>query len=320
MNPEDIERYKNMTEEQLQNLSEEEFLIAYKHTQKKKYEKASNTVDMVILTVDDEETEAKNKVPNKKLQALMIKRGGHPYKNKWALTGGFMNMDETLEEAVKRELKEETRIENVYTEQLYTESEVNRDKRMRVISTAYLAVLPKENLVPIADDDALEAEWLDIVVDEKVVKTEEFMETKTKVVHTEVKVFLKQGTDIVGFSVMDKEVKTVGTIQEETLTIREDSNFIAFDHAKILYKAIMRIRGKLNYSNIAFNLLPTKFTLTELQKVYEAIAGKQFYPSPFRKSILGKNLVVKTNEKQTNKAFRKANLYEYNMDWLEDNL
>jgi len=85
-----------------------------------KYERPSVTVDMLIFTVTNEKKENYRKLPEKVLRLLMIKRADHPYIGQWALPGGFIKMDESLEEGALRELKEETNIDNIYMEQLYT--------------------------------------------------------------------------------------------------------------------------------------------------------------------------------------------------------
>lgn len=123
---------------------EAEFLKAYDST---KYAPVSYTVDMIVFTIH-----------HGKLSLPLVKRGGHPYKGYWALPGGFVNSDESSEEAAVRELGEETglSVDKVYVEQLKTYSDPDRDPRMRVVSTAYVAFIP--NLpAPVGGDDAVEA-------------------------------------------------------------------------------------------------------------------------------------------------------------------
>lgn len=117
-----------------QGLTEEQFLTTYDAS---KYERPSVTVDMLILTVTEEEKKNYRKLPEKVLKLLMIKRGDHPYMGQWALPGGFVQMNESLDEAAGRELKEETNIDDIYMEQLYTWGDVARDPRTRVISASY---------------------------------------------------------------------------------------------------------------------------------------------------------------------------------------
>lgn len=126
-------------------LTEEEFIEGYDPTL---FERPSITVDMLIFTV------AENK-----LKLLLIKRKNHPGLGEWALPGGFVNMDESLEEAAARELKEETNLEDVYLEQLYTWGEIKRDPRTRIITVTYIALVKKENMKVAAGDDAAKAKW-----------------------------------------------------------------------------------------------------------------------------------------------------------------
>jgi len=121
-----------------QGLTAEQFLSTYDAS---KYPRPSVTVDMLIFSVTDEEKKNYRKLPEKVLRLLMIKRGDHPYLGQWALPGGFVKMDESLDEAALRELKEETNINDIYMEQLYTWGAVARDPRTRVISVSYMSLV-----------------------------------------------------------------------------------------------------------------------------------------------------------------------------------
>ena len=94
------------------------------------------TVDNVIFTII-----------NEKLQVLLVSRPIEPFKDLWTLPGWFVLESETLEEAAYRKLEEKTSVKNIYLEQLYTFSDVKRDPRWRVISTAYMAIVARENLL-----------------------------------------------------------------------------------------------------------------------------------------------------------------------------
>ncbi|MGL4655744.1 MAG: NUDIX domain-containing protein, partial [Sarcina sp.] len=142
----------------------EEFLKAYKP---KDYERPSVTVDMLLFTVDDKFNDDKKRVPDKELKIMLVKRGDHPFIGQWAIPGGFVDIDESVEDAVYRELKEETNIENVYLEQLYLMGDVDRDPRMRVISSAYMALVSSKNLNPIAGDDADDVMWFTVKIKDR---------------------------------------------------------------------------------------------------------------------------------------------------------
>ena len=133
-------------------LTEKEFLAQYRPGN---YERPSVTVDMLIFAVDPE---AEDEDP----ELLLIRRRNHPCIGQWAMPGGFVNMDESLEEAAARDLEEETGITGVCMEQLYTWGSVKRDPRTRIISVSYMAVVPKDELNPVAGDDAKEAVWFQV--------------------------------------------------------------------------------------------------------------------------------------------------------------
>ena len=128
----------------------EEFLEKYDAN---RYEKASQTADCLVFTVEEE-----------KLKVLLIQRKNHPFIHEWAMPGGFMNMDEDLDQAALRELREETSLDSkIYFEQLYTFSKVDRDPRTRIITTVYLTMIPSNQMHSIlAQDDALSAQWFEI--------------------------------------------------------------------------------------------------------------------------------------------------------------
>lgn len=121
-----------------------------------KYERPSVTADIVIFTISGSDN----------LQLLLIQRKDYPYKDKWAIPGGFMEVGkESIDETAVRELKEETNIENVYLQQLYTFGNLGRDPRTNVISVAYMALVPKDKLDIKAGDDAKDARLFTIKYD-----------------------------------------------------------------------------------------------------------------------------------------------------------
>ncbi|MFZ5876443.1 MAG: NUDIX hydrolase [Nitrospirota bacterium] len=198
------------------------------------------TTDIVIFTIRDEQ-----------LKVLLIKRSGQPYRGKWALPGGFVGMDESLEQSAARELEEETGVSGVYLEQLYTFGEPRRDPRERVITVAYYALIPSDRLSIRAATDA----------------------------------------EAVGWFAMD------------------DVPTLAFDHRDILAMAHQRLAAKLDYSTIAFQFMPEKFTLRELQAVYEMILGEALDKRNFRKWVLAMERIEETGEERRDGAHRPAMLY-----------
>lgn len=123
--------------------SEEEFLKNYDSS---KFEKLSMTTDILIFSVADELQENYRKLNKKYFSILLVKRDNYPFKDKWCLPGGFINIDEDIEESAKRILANEANLNDIYLEQLYTFGNPNRDPRMRVVSTSYMALIDKNTL------------------------------------------------------------------------------------------------------------------------------------------------------------------------------
>lgn len=214
------------------------------HYDASKYERPSVTVDVVMMTLRQRD-----------LQVLLIKRRSWPYEGMWAIPGGFVNIDESLEEAAKRELQEETGLQDVYLEQLYTFGDPGRDPRTRVITVVYFALMDCERLQGVrAADDAADVDW---------------------------------------FSVYNLPP-------------------LAFDHGKIIDYVLTRLRGKLEYTTIAFNLLAEQFTLRELQRVYEIILHRRLDKRNFRKKILSTGILEDTGAKKMEGTHRPARLYRFN--------
>ena len=223
------------------NLEEKEFLQKYDSSM---FEKPSVAVDVLIFTIEDDV-----------LKVVMIEREEFPYKGCLALPGVFVGIDESLEDAVKRGVKAETGLKDIYFEQLYTWGEVKRDPRMRIISVSYMALVSIDQLCKKATNGNVR-QYLHPV--EEVLKADE----------------------------------------------------IAFDHQKIIAYARERIKNKVDYSDIAFNFMPEKFTLPRLQKVYEILLDKTLYKANFRKKI--SPMVLETDESTSGDAHRPSKYYVKN--------
>jgi len=298
---EDIAKNKFVTNRE--GITEEEFLRRYDASI---YERPSVTVDMLIFTVMNEEKENYRKLPEKSLKLLMIRRGEHPFVGKWALPGGFVAANEGIEEAALRELKTETNVDNIYMEQLYTWGEVKRDPRTRVVSCSYMALADSTDLEIKAGDDADEAKWFNI----KYSLMEEKNTTLkgTYISERLVRLRLWNEEEELSAIVRITEVAEGRTIK----TTREviESEGIAFDHAKFIEYAIERLRNKIEYTTIAFNLMPELFTLTELQKVYEIILDRELLAAAFRRKIA--DLVIETEKFTKDAGHRPSKLFRLN--------
>ncbi|HLP52720.1 MAG TPA: NUDIX domain-containing protein [Chitinophagales bacterium] len=207
------------------------------------YPKPAVTVDCIVFGYSQSS-----------LQVLLIKRGIEPFKGKWALPGGFVKLDETLDDAARRELLEETGLENVYLEQLFTFGAVDRDPRERVISVGYFALInlsAGKNIKGSTDAD--EAKWFDI----------------------------------------------------------NQLPPLAFDHQHILDTAINRLKAKIVYQPIVFELLPAKFIFSDLENIYETILQTTLNRRNFRTKIMATGLVKELNEYLKNTPYRPPKLFQF---------
>lgn len=285
------------------NLTEEEFLKTYDASH---YDRPSFTVDLVVMTIMDEAILNYRKLDQKELKVLLIKRGQHPFKDQWALPGGFVQIDESIDQAAYRELKEETHLDQLYLEQLYTWGDVHRDPRTRIISTSYLALIPPTNFSIKADDDAVDADWFSMestLLEEKTSYTPTGFQMKRLI-----KLRLKsKKEDLVTVVEITKEKK-----EDQMFISRKvlESKGLAFDHGVIITYAFERLKAKVDYTDIVFNLMPKEFTLTQLQQAYEVILGDELLTANFRRKI--KDKVLETNHVQKDAGHRPAKLFQYN--------
>ena len=274
------------------------------------FEKPSVTVDILVFTVINEDKKNYRQLPEKALRLLMIKRGDHPYIGKWAVPGGFVKSNENLDQAAYRELKEETNVNDIYIEQLYAWGDVNRDPRTRVISTSYISLVDSSKLDIRASEDAAEAKWFTVSC-----KLNQETRTVSKtgyVLERFYKLTLSSDDDT-----LTAIIKTKKTVEGKVTKVEREvieSDEIAFDHAKIIQYGIERLRNKIEYTDIAFNLMPDLFTLTELQQVYEAILDTELLKANFRRKIA--DMVVETNEYTRNAGHRPSKLFKFNPNWV----
>ncbi len=216
-------------------MSEQNFCYKYPHP--------SVTADCVIFGFD-----------GTTIKVLLIQRGIEPFKGKWAFPGGFMNIDETVEECAKRELEEETGLKNVSVEQFYTFSDVNRDPRERVITVAHYALVKLSEVK--GGDDATSARWFSM----------------------------------------------------------DEVPSLAFDHDRILRIAVNRLKERICFEPIGFELLPEVFTMTELQNLYKAILEVTFDRRNFYNKMLKLGIIEEAEPRPANAARRTPSKYRFNAE------
>ena len=274
-----IERGSDMQKRNSRGQTEAEFLRDYDPGN---YDRPSVTVDLLILGVDE---------TYENLKLLLIKRRDHPFLDCWALPGGFVQMDESGYQAAGRELAEETGLEGIYLEQIYTFTQPKRDPRMRVIDIAYLALIP---VVPVtAGDDAREAAWFNVRFEPDALR-----------------IFSDDNRVRMEYSLTQKVFRNGVVKYTNFVPSCRTEERLAFDHAEILLEGLLQLRSKVTETDLAFNLVPEAFTLPDLQRIYELILGKEVYKANFRDKICEK--VEETGEKGKSVTGRKlSQLYRY---------
>ena len=265
--------------------SEEEFLKDY---DPRAFDPVSVTADILLLSVSDKDVGNYRKLTEKKYSLLLIKRDTYPYKGKWCLPGGFVKVDEDLDAAANRILYNETNLKDLYLEQLYTFSDPNRDPRMRIISSSYIALVDKRRLEGKIPSNA---SWFDIhlIEDEKGYY-----------------VTLDNGLEEIKLNV-SKTLKEHTTDRYKFKIEKNDK--IAFDHPLVIVTGLERIKNKAEYTDIVFNMMPELFTLGELQQVYEVVLRKKLLDPAFRRIIADK--VEKTTKMRTGGGHRPSVLFRY---------
>ncbi|MDQ4075904.1 MAG: NUDIX hydrolase [Chloroflexota bacterium] len=200
-------------------------------------------VDIVIFTLIQEE-----------LKVLLLQRMHPPFQGYWALPGGFVGVDESLEEAARRVLREKGKVDDIYLEQLYTFGDPARDPRARIVTVAYFALVGEDKL--------------------------------------------------------DKRGRAAGRVAWHSAY---DPPPLGFDHQQIVRYAIQRLRYKLEYSAVAFQLLPDTFTLTDLQNAYEHILREKLDKRNFRRKVLSTGILEETGDLRIG-DHRPAKLYRFSDD------
>jgi 8-oxo-dGTP diphosphatase len=206
------------------------------------YDRPSVTVDVVIFTLIERE-----------LHVLLVRRRRWPHEGMWAIPGGFVQMDESLDQAARRELEEETGVRDIYLEQLYTFGDPKRDPRTRVISIAYFALVRADKQTLRVSEESMDVRWF---------------------------------------------------------PVQRLPGQLAFDHDSILVTALDRLRSKLEYTTLAFQLLPEVFSILELKHIYEQIMGEKLDKGNFYRKIKDANVLEDTGMRREGRG-RPTTLYRF---------
>jgi len=220
----------------------------------------SLTVDVAILTASDGD-----------LQVLLLERSAPPDAGRWGLPGGFVRIDEDLDKAAARVLREKAGLSGVFLEQLYTFGGLTRDPRTRVVTVAYYALVPAERLSPAG-----------------VRGGETYQLARLRVPWSG-----ERGGPV-------EALDGSGVVLP-----------LAIDHAEIMGMAVKRLRGKLDYAPIGFRLLPEVFSLRALQHVHEVISGRHFNKDSFRRRMLASGQLEATGEHLSDVDYRPPELYRF---------
>ena len=267
---------------------EKKFLAGYDLT---KYDRPSVAADIVVFAImADGERDNTRKPQDKKLKILLIERGGYPYKGCWAMPGGFCRKGEDVIDSARRELCEETGIGDAYVKLVGVYGEPGRDPRGWVISSTYMALMDGERCSIEAGDDAQDARWFtveltDITGDgEKIAINEEDSATVGNA--KRYRLVLKNADSDIRLSAVLRrtDMSTCGRCSDSYDI--DECEGLAFDHARIIAEAVLGLREDLERDpDLAFDLLPERFTLSELQNVFEQIWDRELTTPNFRRKI-----------------------------------
>lgn len=272
------------------NSSEErEYLENYNIEQ---FERPSVATDIVAFAVmQDGEQSNIRKLENRELKLLLVKRSQFPYKDAWALPGGFLRPDETIEETAKRELLEETGVENPFLHLAGVYSEARRDPRGWIISNSFISLINAENCSLRADTDAWDAAWFCVKLQSDNTSSDDSTSTTKIIKHILTLSFDSASSDsnIKG----DENIEIKAIVSEKSTRKGHnhvssyqiiDSGELGFDHAKIIVQSLLELRDMMEYDlRIAFDLLPESFTLAQLQSTIEKVTDKKFLSANFRR-------------------------------------
>ncbi len=263
--------------------NEQEFLSNY-HLED--YERPSVTADVAAFTIRRTSEESYRKEPESRLALLLIRRGAHPFKDCWALPGGFLQKGETIEGCALREIREETGAAPAALRLVGIFSEPERDPRGWILSAAFASVITEGTVQ--GGDDAAEAQWFDV----------QFEPDSDGLF----RLTLTHGETVLSAVLAEQSAQHGGC----AFLIR-DSGSLAFDHAAIIAAALSALRNEAGKFGAIFDFLPETFTLTQLQQVQETILNISVLPANFRRKAA--EYVEETEEYTSGAGHRPAKLF-----------
>ena len=270
-------------EDHFNQTDEKSFLSAYNI---QAFDRPSVATDVVVLSMFEEEAENHRKDSKPQLHVLLIKRGEHPYMNCWALPGGFLRSEETIEQCASREIKEETNLSLSSLMPIGVFSEPDRDPRGRILSVAYASIV-KEKAAVMGGTDAINADWFALEYEYE--------------------------DDVLGLNLKNAEANLSARLKSKKAAFKDvefdevSNEGLAFDHAKIIATALLTLRKRMDEGEVAFAFLPETFTLSSLQRVYEIIGGASLLTANFRRKTA--HLVRETENFTEGAGHRPARLF-----------
>lgn len=293
--------------------AEKEYLAGYDITA---YERPSLATDMVVFSIlNDGVSDNIRKLQKKSLKVLLIKRANYPYKDCWALPGGFLRQGEDVIETARRELYEETGVSDAYLRLIGAYGEPGRDPRGWIVSNTYMALVNGEQCRPRPGTDAWEARWFGVEVtaggsdridtDEGVVST------------TDYTLHLTEEYNNLEVTTVIREHRRYRNYHKSVSYEIVSDGEVAFDHAKIILNALLLLRDDAeNNLETVFDLMPKLFTLTELQNAFEIILDRKLVPANFRRKIM--DYVEETDQIIEGAGYRPAKLFKRNREAFYD--
>lgn len=264
---------------------EQQFLSTYRLED---YDRPSVTADVAVFALQTQTGSVYRKDPHQSLSLLLIRRGVHPFRDLWALPGGFLRMDETMEDCAFRELTEETGLAPTDLLPIDVFSDPDRDPRGRIVSFAYAAIVGEADTGIRGGDDAAEARW--------------FRVDYTEAPESHCRLTLTSD-DITLTATLAQTPSRCGPPRFRLL----EGHGLAFDHAQIIAGALGVLRREAERFDIVFDFLPETFTLSALQKVQQTLLGTTLLPANFRRKAA--EHVVETDSFTEGAGHRPARLY-----------